>query len=465
MSAIMQQAQAAVNELFKTRVPSRTERSQPAAAASARGAGPVVSTRSSGYLGVDDQEAGSTLNPEAQLGLFVKIRKKSDWLRYTSFKQVSQSSGLLDTWTDADFRMKPTPSEAPRRGIPVHKPDVTTGRFSTSLMSGAFGIRLKALNAAKAAGQNVNQLVQNGIATGIGNVLADLAINGDSTLPTDSDLNTQRSAQDGWFKKIRDNAANYTSQDDGFGYHNGIWAGMLQQIDKAYRSDPSLAWGLSDTLGTRWLTELTATGASPSNAHPSIVNDLGSQLLNAMGARANPLGKTGIVIPQLDEDRWSSGEGYTGIAPTSVANNSDGTLTINVNTLATSGVNRGSSGADGQRYVTITCSLTGVSETLAISYSAPHNTVTTASLLGQTNPSTTAADYLVRWADTQSVFLGVYRHLYTVVQNGIRIYTVFYPHDEVMEVIVHMDLDFIIPDYEAVSLVDDIITPKFNVLP
>jgi hypothetical protein len=473
---IVERAQAAVQALFATHrgsatgqsIPVRTERNASPATAGMPTATPggavSASLRSSGFLGYEDEPSGSALNPKAQLGLFAKIRKESAWLRYTTFAPVSEKTGYLDTWDDRSFRMHPTASEGPRRNIPLHRPDVDQLSFSTKTMSGAFGIRLGAIRAAAKAGQDVNALVQRGIAAGIGNVLADLGINGDSSLPQDTDQNRQRSTVDGWFKRIRDNSSNYQSRADGFSYHNGIWAGMIQQIEKAYRTAPGLAWGVTDSLATRWLAELTATRSSPSNAHPSIVNDLGQTLLNAMGAQANPLGRTGIVIPQMEDDRFTT-EGYSGTAPTSITNNGDGTLTINVNTLADSGVDRSSTGTDGQRYVIVGNTSTGVEERLAVDYAAPNNTVTTTSTLGQLSVSTTAADYYVKWADTQSVALGLWRFLALIVQNGMRVYSIFYPHDEVIEIVVHTDLDFLVADYDAFSLTDDVITPEFNILP
>lgn len=448
-------------------IPVHTERGRTSAFAGAGGGSGVVvgTTRGSGILGYEDQTAGSALNPTAQLGLMAKIRKEADWMKYTSLHTVSEKTGFLDLWDDRSFRMHPTASEGARTNIPSHKPDVDSKTFSTKTLSGAFAIRLGALRQAARANRNVNGLVQAGIAAGIGNVFADVGINGNADLPADSDLNKQRRTTDGWFQKIRENSSNYTSLADGFSYSNNIWAGMLQTLDKPIRADRGLAWGLSDTLGTRWLTELTATGTSPTNSHPSIVNNVGQQLLNAVGAQANPLGKMGIVIPQLDDDRFSSGEGYTGVNVTSIVNNGDGTLTINVNSLATSGVNRGSAGTDGQRYVVVGRRSTGVEETLAIDYSAPNNTVTTVGLLGQTVVSTTAADYYVRWADTQSLALGLWRYLGLVVQNGIRVYSLFYPHDEVIEVIIHADIDYLVADYDAFALTDDIITPRFGILP
>lgn len=477
MDPIIEQAQAAVQALFDgrqgqpsgQRVPSRTEKNaKPITsgipAATANGAVATASMRGSGFMGYEDEPAGSAMNPIAQLGLFAKIRKESAWLRYTTFAPVSEKTGYLDTWDDRSFRMHPSASEGPRRSIPLHKPDVDQLTYSAKTLSGAFGIRLGAIRAAAKAGQNVNQLVQRGIAAGIGNVLADMGINGDTDLPADSDLNKQRRTADGWFAKIRANSSNYQSQADGFSYHNGMWAGMIQQIDKPYRSAPGLAWGVTDSMATRWLAELTATRASPSNSHPSIVNDLGQALLNSMGAQANPLGKPGIVIPQMDDDRYST-EGYGGTAPTSIVNDGDGTLTINVNSLCGASTDRSETGTDGQRYVTIGRISTGVEETLPVDYAAPNNTVATASALGQTVISTTAADYYVRYADTQSIFLGLWRYLALIVQNGMRVYSIFYPHDEVIEIVVHTDLDFLVADYDAFSLTDDLITPTFNILP
>jgi hypothetical protein len=56
------------------------------------------------------------------------------------------------------------------------------------------------------------------------------------------------------------------------------------------------------------------------------------------------------------------------------------------------------------------------------------------------------------------------RYLVCVVQNGMRIYTVFYPRDEVLEIIVHADIDFLVTDFDATSLVDSIVSPRFNIL-
>lgn len=421
--------------------------------------------KGTGYLGSDSEPAGSALNPQGMLGLFAKIRRSSSWMRFVSFAPVSETTGNLDLWDDRSFKMHPTAAEGPRTGIPLHTADVSQNNYATRTISGAFGIRLKAAKATARAGQNVNELIRRGVAAGVADVLADIGINGDTTLPLDTSENIMRSAQDGWFKDIRDNGDNYNSVADGFSYHNAIWAGMLQQIDEGYRADKGLAWMSPDVLGTRWLVELTASArTTPSDAHPSMINDFGAQLLSAMGQSANPLGKPMIVTPQIETDHYGT-EGYAGLAPTSVVDNGNGTLTINVNTLAGSGVDRSSTGADGQRYVTVGCVSTGVEETLPCSYSAPNNTVLTTSLLGQTVASAVAADYYVKWADLTSLFLGLPRYLVCVVQNGIRIYTVFYPRDEVIEVIVHADVDYLVVDHDGCSLTDDIIAPRYNVIP
>jgi len=428
--------------------------------------GIIATTRGSGYLGIEDQPSGaSALNPKAQLGLFHKIRRQSQWARFTSFVPVDESSGQLDLWTDENFRMHAVSTEGPRTGIPLHKPDVSQVSYATRTLSGAFGLRLNGIKAAAKAGQNVNHLIQTGVATGIGNVFMDIGVNGDRTLPADSDINKQRRTVDGWLQKLRQNGANYTSQADGFSYHNMIWPAMLQDIDAGYRSDKGLAWLGSDELFTRWLTEITALHTPDANSahHPSKVNPFGSAVLHG-GEDVRILRKPAVVAPQIGSNRFSS-EGYAGVAPTSITDNSDGTLTININTLAGSGVDRSQTGSDGQRYVTVGNSQTGVEETIAVSYSAPNNTVLTSSLLGQSVASTTAADYYVKWSDTTSLLLGPLRMMMMVVQNGIRIYTVFYPRDEVLEIIVHADIDYVVVDDDAFSLVDDIISPRFDIVP
>lgn len=441
------------------RAPSQTLRNIPA------GPGGIsTAMKATGYLGIEDQPAGAALNPQAQLGLFHRIRKKAGWARYVSFKPVSEKTGYIDLWDDNSFKMLPTAKEGPRRNIPLNHPEITQKTFSTKTLSGAIGLRLSAIKAAQKAGQDVNALIQQGIAAGIGNVFLDIGLNGNTSLPKDGGVNEMRSTADGWLQKIRTLGSNYTSVEDGFSYHNGVWAGMLQQIDEAYRSDPGLAWGGPDVLGTRWLTELTAMGANAAPGAPSIINDLGAAILNSTVNGAKPLGKNFVVWPQLSSQGEGT-EGYPGVAPTSVVNNGDGTLTININTLAGSGTDRSATGDDGQRHVKVMRVSTGVEETIAVDFSTPNNTVTTSSLLGQTLVSTTASDYYVRWADQTSLFLGLMRYLTMVIQNGIRIYTMFYPKDETLEIVIHADIDYVVIDYDAVSLVDSLIAPRFDILP
>lgn len=473
MDPIVEAALSAVKGLGRTRsepnaapVPVVTSEQRSAHADGPRTTSFSSTLKSAGVFSTEDQPAGSALNPIASMGLFARIRKASSWLQYTRFAPVNEKTGYLSRWDDRDFRMSPVPTEGERRGIPSHKPDVTNDAFACKTMSGALTFYLDSLRQVSRSGQNVNAFIRQGVAAGIANTIADLAINGDTSLPSDSSLNIQRSRVDGFFKRIRANSTRYRGYDNGFSYRNGIWAAKIQDIDQPYRAASGLAWGLTDSLATRWLTELTALYGSPANSHPSIINPTGERILHTASQDARPMNKLGVIIPQMGDSNHSTREGYSGIAPTSITNNSNGTLTININTLAVSGTDRSSTGTDGQRYVTVGRTSTGVEETLAVSYSAPNNTVTTTSLLGQGGSvSTTAGDYYVKWADTQSLFYGLMGMLNVVMRNGVRLYSVFYPRDEVIEVIVHMDLDFIITDYDAMTLTDDIITPRFDILP
>lgn len=429
------------------------------------GAGLVASTKGSGFLGIEDQPSGaSVLNPRTQLGLFHRIRNRSGWARHVTFMPVADREGQTDLWSDENFKMHPVSTEGPRRNIPRHKADVSQITYATRTISGAFGLRLEAIKSLAKAGQSPNELIQKGIAAGVGNVFMDIGINGDTSLPSDSDENKQRSAVNGWFKKLRTASANYTGQADGFAYHNLLFAGMLDSLDEAYQADPGLAFLGPNKMFTRWLTELSGLqpAAAASTHHPSKLGEYGAGILNNTQNVAI-LGKHCITVPQIGVSQPTL-EGYSGVAPTSITNNGDGTLTINVNTLCNSGVDRSSTGADGQRYVIVGCASTGLEERLAVAYSSPNNTVTTATLLGQSSPSTTAADYYVKYADTTTLCLGPPRHMYMVVRNGIRIYTVFYPRDEALEVIVHADVDYVIPDPDAFCLVDTIIAPRFGIL-
>ena len=419
--------------------------------------GPDTSMRAAGAFAPDAFPAGTSVNPIDNKRLFVKLRKASDWGRYVSIIPTGDATGTLDTLDLNTFRLAPSGNG---RSIPSRSPDFDTKSWSTGGLSGSFKIQLKGINALKKAGRDPKMLIETGIAQGVANLLLDVGINGDRTLPGDSDENILRRTNDGWFTRARA-AGRVTSDDNGSIYHPGLFPGLLDQLDDTYRADRALQWGYSDRISTRYLVNLTnmANGLSP-----AIVNEFGANVGNVAGNSAMPLGKPGIIIPQIGSQRWGA-EGYAGVAPTSITDNGDGTLTINLNTLAAS-VNRGASGPGGQRYVTVTCKLTGLSETLPVSYSSPNNTVTTVTRLGQVTGgvSTTAAQYSVRWADLTTVAAALWNHFFIVIRDGVRMYTVFHAATEELEVFVHTDVGYAIMDADAMHLADNIIAPRNSII-
>lgn len=413
------------------------------------------SMRATGFFDPSAADAGTALNPQDSQNLFVKWRRVSQWGRYVSIKPTEMDSGSLTTLDLEGFTLAPTGGSIPLRTM-GH--DVST--WTTRGLSGAFGLKLKTIRAMGRNRQDTQSLLEAAIANGVGNLLLDVGINGDTSLPSDGDVNKLRASQDGWFTRLRA-AGRSVGDDNGSSYHNGMWAGLLDELSDTYRADAGMQWGYADKIGTKYLTSITSMGAG---GNPAVINDFGATLLNKPGGVALPLGKPGLIIPQIGTTGYGA-EGYGGMSPTSVTDNGDGTITININTLA-AGVNRGASGPNGQRYVTVTCSLTGQSETLGVTYSSPNNTITTASRLGQAvgGVSTTASNYKVRWADLTTVAAGLWRHLFMVVQNGVRIYPIFHPRDETVEVVVHTDVAFPIVDPAAFYLADHIITPRNSIV-
>src|SRR5687768_4884541 len=114
MDAFVQEALKAVEGLAsrgRQPVPNRTEKNASPHSSGGRvvevnGSGGLqVTTKGVGYMTSDDEPTGSALNPQAQLGLFSKIRRESAWLRLTSFVPVTENTGFLDLWEDQNFRM------------------------------------------------------------------------------------------------------------------------------------------------------------------------------------------------------------------------------------------------------------------------------------------------------------------------------------------------------------------------
>jgi hypothetical protein len=247
-------------------------------------------------------------------------------------------------------------------------------------------------------------------ATAIGNDTADVVVNGDTSLAATTRRNKLLRGFDGILKTLNAGATVYDAATTAWG--GGIWGFMLDYMPEKYRQDGNLQWMYAPRVEARWKHFLT--NVDTTERMRSAVGD--DALVTEMHHR--PYGIKQNMIPQI-----SATMGSGQVAPTSVADDGDGTMTIVVTTLAVSGDKTG-------RKVKITCKATGLSETLTVSYPSSVNTIYSVTALGQDAISTTASDYTIEWADLSPIILGNPKGIILVYWNEMRSYRRF---DEEMD--------------------------------
>jgi hypothetical protein len=264
----------------------------------------------------------------------------------------------------------------------------------------------------------------------LGNDMADIIWNSDASLDDSISRNRMLNMFDGAALQL-DSANVHDAQGQVWG--QGIWSAMQKKMPEVYRRDPNLNWLFNDMVNIEWHKSLTNV-----NTTEKMRSALGDRAISTI-LEVPPLGKPQLVIPQL-----SAAEGPAAIAPTSAADDGDGTITLVLTTMVTALLFATAAAGDG-RQVKVTCKLTGVSETLAATNNAGTLELYTAGSLGQDVISTTNTDYLVEIADETSLYYMNPKGIYVIHSLDMRSFRWFNKDFDRLEITTYFHMTALVP--------------------
>jgi hypothetical protein len=349
-----------------------------------------------GVITVSDADFGGLLPKPVVEELIDMTRSQSRWLGSIRTLRRTASTG---TFPILDLNEPVTEYVGENDGTTVtNKPNTSRTDYACKKFRSDLYITTEDLQEAAAAGlPEFEQKVTAAWATQLGNDIATLVMQGDSSLLPTTRLNKLLRGADGIDKITSASSIVYDAA--GKAFDQGIFAAMLDMLPERYAEDPGLKWMFNRRTNLKWKNSLT--NVSTTERTRSI---LGDQVLTTF-EDVPPLGVPQLIVPQI-----TSTQGGTPIAPDTVAGTTE--VTATVPTLLPNTTN--SAG----RKVKITCVDTGVSEICTVTYPGSVNTIVTAGKLGQATVSGTASHYTVVIYDYTSLYL----------QNPL-LYTLIYCYD------------------------------------
>lgn len=285
---------------------------------------------------------------------------------------------------------------------------------------------------------NLGQFMQAQMAKAMGNDLALIAMRGDRDLPATTPMNRALRLFNGILKQLRTSGhVLWPTATTGKEFGAGMFDWMYRNMPDKYKHDQGLRWLLASTLDQAWQQSLTTLAQSPANQVASALRD--QTITSRMGP--NPKGIPQILVPQMPTE----GKGLSAAAaPTSVVDDTDGTLTARVHTLLPDTTD--SSG----RVVKITHLTTGQSELVAVSRNgSSQNVIASAGSLGQGTISSTASDYEIEVADLTDAILINPKNIAIVFCDRVRSYKQWNQKRERWEFDVHYESDLIVYNGDA----------------
>jgi len=285
---------------------------------------------------------------------------------------------------------------------------------------------------------NLGAFLQGQMAKAMGNDLALIAIRGDRDLPATTPMNRALRLFNGVLKQLRAQGhVLWPTTATGKEFSAGMFDWMYRNMPDKYKHDQGLRWLLASTLDQAWQQSLTTLAQTPANQVASALRD--QTITSRMGP--NPKGIPQLLIPQMPTE----GRGLSSaVAPTAVANDGDGTMTVRVHSLLPDTTD--STG----RTVKVVNLTTGQSELVAVTRNgSSQNVIATAGSLGQDTISTTAADYTVEIADLTDALLINPKNIAIVFCDRVRSYKQWNQKRERWEFDVHYEADLIVYNGDA----------------
>jgi len=331
------------------------------------------------------------------------------------------------------------------------KPDLTNLEYDCRKSGASFMLSLESIReAARSGTPDAENAFRMSIGKAVGNNLAQIGTQGDTTLDRTTKTNRMLRASDGYLKLTNGIAQQDepTTSPVGIGraFDGDVFWRMLDLMDPDYVHDPDLMFWVApaiDIAYTMSLRNAVASGGSQGSAQ-------GDRASNSRG------GMTPAGIEFIN-NRYqpSDGAGTIGAkTPTAVADSS-GYLTVTLTTLL------GSTNYAGRK-VKVTCLSTGQSEVCTV-YNDGANKCDTSGYLGQLGtPSTTASAYSVQTADQTSILLFNPKNLTMFMVGEMRAWRQWIPALESWIVYLFFELCFKFKNLGAVARMDGVVRPSIG---
>lgn len=386
-----------------------------------------------GTMTLADDNFGQLLPTKFQEEIISLTRSQSEWLGAITTKRRTKRAGSYPVMDLSE----PVSELVPE----VSSKEVTTKsttrqvQYATRKMKAEFYISTEELMESVESGiGDLEQRMIKEFATAIGNDVADVVINGDMSLNDATKVNRLRRSADGLIKQL--NAGANVNNAAGKAWGAGIWFAMLNMLPERFAADPNLQWMFSRVTNSAWHNSLSGV------SQPTVTRSgLGDRVI-AEQQNIRPLGIPQLVIPQM-----SSSKGATSVAPTAVADGSNGVLTVRVHSL----LDDGTSAAG--RKVRVTHITSGISEVLTVTRNgSSQNIVSTSSYMGFGSADTTASHYLITEADLTDLVFGNPQGIHLIYTMDMRSYREFNPKTDQVEITTYYFMDVKVPTPEIFVL-------------
>lgn len=365
---------------------------------------------------------------------------QSEWLSMATVKMMNQRAGNIPRVVINDVVTEGV-SENGGRTIATH-PDTSEKAYLCKKFQATWFMTLESISEAAASGEaNFDGKIRGAFAKAMGNDMARVALNGDTSLGTSTRMDRLLRQHDGWLKIAREEA-NYSTTTRGSAWSAGVYPSMQSQMPDKFSDDKDLRW-----LHGRRLDE-SYTQFAQGLGDGSALRD--RALLER--TRFRPMGIDTVIVPQWPADQGFSSLNGSASDPDLVTDDGDGTITLRVNTLF-----GGYSASHAGRRVKVTFNATGQSETLTVKDVGSNLVINSTGSLGQGTISTTVGAYTLDLADTTGIMLTNPRNLFVVLCRNIRAYRKYEQESERHRIDVYYEAAFGIFEPDAVVLQEGII--------
>lgn len=385
-----------------------------------------IAKEASGTITTDNTNFGALMPATAVRDLIDLTVDQSQFLQMINVIPVTGPKGSIPIidWSQPTLR-KVDQNHPLTKGS---KPDTSRADFVTQKMGGIVTVTWEDLREAEAIGIENFEAKLNALFTKqMGNDFCKLIWDGDTTLDPDiSEENAMLCSFDG--VHVLSESANVIDASAIAAYGLGIHGVMMDTMPSPYNSDPALKWLMSRRTDSAYHRELEKLGTA-----------LGDQA-KVTGQSWSPYGIAKSVVPQLRDNL-----GPVATPGAAVVDDSDGTMTVIVDTFFTT-----PGTAHAGRKVKVTYLPNGLSETLTVTWDATNNIISTATALGQTTISTTAADYSIQLVDETSILLANPQYMNLVLLDAWRANRKYNEEYDRFEIRVWLEAAFLMPIMTAI---------------